>query len=167
MKKIALMALGLTGVLASCGGGTSTIEGAPTTNWQLRSDVKNVATGEILKAGTYVICNDRPTTVNANVSWGAGATSVQLLARGVKNPNDIRQLADYGVNPAGGTGTATFTFGPGMAPQAIVVNPITTPVRVLGYSNLGTRSTLIGTTNYSSVNWNNYKYPVLESCTTA
>ncbi|ADY26077.1 hypothetical protein Deipr_0921 [Deinococcus proteolyticus MRP] len=158
MKKIALMALGLTGVLASCGGGTSTIEGAPTTNWQLRSDVKDINNNIILKAGTYVICNDRPTTVQANVSWGAGVTQVQLWARGQK---ESKPVAYYNVNPTGGTGTATFTLNGGVAPQSITVNPITTPVRVKSYVELGTA------TGVSDIKWNSYDFPVLESCTTA
>ncbi|GHG12460.1 hypothetical protein GCM10017783_25670 [Deinococcus piscis] len=170
MKKIALMALGLTGVLASCGGGTVNDSRPPTTDWQLAADVKDSATGQTIRKGTYVICDNANTTVQASASWAAGTERVELLARGVKS-GTVKNLGYKTVNPAnGGSSQLLFTFGPKMAPlslnaQSITVNPITRNVKVLGYTNLGIQTRSANGTIVSAPSYSQYSFPVLETCT--
>lgn len=160
MKKVLLAAMGLSGVLASCGGsvvvgvgGGYYGDGQSTnlqlnsltnyrTSWQLSSNVQDQS-GRTLTAGTYIICDNTNTDISVDLTWTGGLSKLGLQLRGV-NSDTYRNISvyPYSVVDTSGSGTATYSLGAAMAPlatksslsaQAIVVNPITA-VDIKGYT---------------------------------
>lgn len=161
MKKIALMAMGLAGVLASCGPVALAFNPFVTTerssvlnlhnvieyrtSYQLSEAVRDVNTNITLPAGTYVICDNKVTDVETRFTWSGPLNSIYAQFEGVKSGEKTGAgLGTYSGASTAGDGTARFTFNPGMAPlslesglsaQSIVVNPITN-VNVKGATQL-------------------------------
>lgn len=164
-----LGAVGLSAVLASCGGVSVDNDLGIRSEYQLASDVTDVNTGRVLAKGTYVICDDRATEVELNVSWLAGTKAINLAAYG-EYYGEGRLLSTYNVNPnTGGSGTLVFTVGAFTAPQsvdrmqaqAIVVTPINVNVDVKGYTRLGAQA--INTQGVAgSVQTSDYVFPVVD-----
>ena len=112
------------------------------TDWQLTQDVKD-QNGGTIKSGSYVICDNKATNIEADVSWTGNLAKLGLQLKGVKTGNYINASA-YPYTGAAGSGSAkaTFAIDKNMAPlsinaQAIIVNP--TPVsnvNVKGYTYL-------------------------------
>ncbi|WP_261663792.1 hypothetical protein [Deinococcus sp. Marseille-Q6407] len=170
MKKIALMALGLTGVLASCGGAGVNDNLPPTTNYTLSHDVRIAGTDKVITSGHYVICDDRETKVTTNVQWLPGTQYLELWARGTETRKEFK-LATYKVANInqGGQAAIPFTFGKDvLAPLSIVVNPAPNlpNVNVIGYTNLGIRAVDASGNTVMNPAYSQYVFPVMQSCTT-
>lgn len=154
MKKLLLAALGLTGVLASCGdGGTMADSTPPTltnasglyTNHKLTVTATDVDTGTVYPAGTYVICDNRNTTIELSVSWTGQLWDLDLFTIGGYYGSTYDYLGSYAADGRwNGSGTISYTFGPNAAPlsldsklsaQAITVNPVTA-IRVKGFTGI-------------------------------
>lgn len=160
MKKMLLGAVGLSAVLASCGGvGVTYSPVTITAVNSFTSDHYRVVTDPNtgLPKNEYVICDDRATTVTMDVSWTGplsrldawfeGATTGQTTAR--------RSTGNFPVDSSG-RDTFTYTFAAGTAPlsvskgnglgaQAIVINPVnkgTTYVNVQGFNPNGLPSNI-------------------------
>lgn len=156
MKKILLASVAGAGLLASCGdvtvsipdyfnGGRSTTLALTKvsdirTDWQLTTDVKD-QNGAPIRAGSYVICDNRTTNIEADVAWTGSLRNLGLQLRGVVTDDYMNANAYvYGGALGSGSTKATFTVGARMAPlslngQAIIVNPVTN-VNVKGYTYL-------------------------------
>lgn len=159
MKKILLASVAGAGLLASCGGDVTIripnfFEGQPSkslaitsvsnirTDWKLNTDVVD-QNGKTIKAGSYVICDNKITNIDGDVSWTGPLSKLNLQLKGVTTG----QTQNVSVYPYSGVATngnvkAQFTIGEQMAPlsigsQAIIVNPKpVTNVRVKGYTEL-------------------------------
>ncbi|EYB68198.1 hypothetical protein DEIPH_ctg025orf0032 [Deinococcus phoenicis] len=155
-----LGAVGLSAVLASCGSVTVDDSLGIRSQYQLSTDVTDVNTGRVLKQGTYVICDNKNTNVELNVSWTAGTSAINLLAYG-EYYGEGKYLANYKLNSAApGSAALTFTVGAFTAPQSIIVNPVTT-VNVKGYTRLAAQAVdLQG--NTGSVQQSSYVLPVVD-----
>ncbi|MFC6590754.1 hypothetical protein ACFP81_01010 [Deinococcus lacus] len=116
MKKILMGLMGVA-LLASCGVGGVDNSRVPTTNWRLDRDVTVDGSNKVIKAGTYVVCDNTNTTVALPVQWTAGTDLLTLYAKGERD-GAVKALASYTVpdRTVGGNSTVTFTFGPHMAP---------------------------------------------------
>lgn len=167
MKKMLLGAVGLSAVLASCGGVAVDNNRGIRSEFQLATDVRDTETGRTLPKGTYVICDNRDTDVELNVNWLAGTSTLNLLAYG-EYYGEGRNLATYQVNPnTGGSATLPFTISRFTAPQSlnsvqpqsIIVTPVNN-VTIKGYTRLGVQATnaqgVVG-----SVQMSNYVFPVV------
>ncbi|MFC5847774.1 hypothetical protein [Deinococcus petrolearius] len=153
MKKGLLAAVGLSGLLASCGG-TLTVgaggyygEGTSSslilnsltdyqTNWQLSTAVQDQK-GNVIPAGTHVICDNTTTDISFNVNWTGYMAAVGLQLRGL-NTDSYKNIGVFLVNSSTGRVNATYSIGSNIAPlnlkpQAIIVNPITS-VDIKGYT---------------------------------
>lgn len=164
MKKMLLGAVGLSAMLASCGGvivadpvTNLTVTGYQT-NYQLTTDVRD-QNGQTITKGSYVICDNRNTRVGVDVSWRGGLQQLAIQFKGART-GETKTVAteDYGPIDYRGAGRYEYTLQPGMAPQslkngigaqAIIVNPITnvnvkgyTFVRVQGYDAAGNASNI-------------------------
>lgn len=178
MKKILLASVAGAGLLASCGGVTVTLpdyfSGTPsptlrltgltnyTTNWRLSENVTD-QNGRTLTADTYIICDNKNTTIYADVAYTGGP----LSKLGLQLNGQSGQFAPYNVStPFIYTGGATsgtiqteFNIGQEVAPlslgaQAIVVNPVNrvdikgyTFLRVQGQDNVGRSSNTLTSPN--------------------
>lgn len=154
MKKILLASAAGMGLLASCGDVTVSIpdyfNGSRSTsltvdsvsnirtNWQLSANVTD-QNGKVIPAGSYVICDNTTTNIDADIAWTGTLSKLGLQLRGVVNPTEYRNANVYpygGVTGSSST-TATFTVGAGMAPKSITVNPVPVAnVKVKGYTYL-------------------------------
>lgn len=156
MKKILLAAVGMTGLLASCGDitvlpgyyngiGTSsslTLNGITsyTTDWQLSNAVQD-QNGNTIAANTYVICDNKETNLTVGLNWTGGLSKLGIQLKGV-NTGDYKNANFYPYSSVdySGSGTATVKLSTYMAPlsfnqQSITVNPIT-KVNVKGYTTV-------------------------------
>ncbi|WP_211334166.1 hypothetical protein [Deinococcus radiophilus] len=167
MKKIALMALGLTGVLASCGGSVST-ETPPRTDFRLSEKVTYDNGSKSLNAGTYLICDNLRTGVEVTVDTAPGVDRFFISAKGLKE-GEVKNFGPYKADADGKT-RVTFAFDPRMAPldleaQAIVVNPKPVKnVNVLGFTNMGVRTLNANGSVISEPNYSQFVFPVVDSC---
>lgn len=168
MKKMLIAALGLSGLLASCSNVTVTIPeitpGTGTssslslteikefeTSYKLTQDVTD-QTGQVLKAGTSVICDDAETTMFVDVAWTGYLSKLYIQFKGLTT-EQYKNVAPYTVNAGSGSGTAKYTFAPGMAPlsiqpQSIIVNGKVTRlgntyVRIQGVDQNGYNSNIL------------------------
>lgn len=177
------MAVGLMGVLASCTEpGSVVVEGyygnvnQPSTNltlgqltkfstnWRLSADVRDAATGQTIKADTYVICDNNTTTVSVNANWTGYLSTLGVQMRGY-NTNAYSNIRANDVNAYSGTKTITFNIGTGLAPlsvtgQSIVVTPINNVV-VKGYTYLRAQG-LDGNGYKSNIVTTDYSIPVMD-----
>lgn len=157
MKKLALAAIGLTGILASCGA-TVTVTGGftPGSGASNSLSLKEFAystqyrtttaftdqNGNTVQAGSYVICDNLNTEMYVDLKWQGGLSKLYVQFEGLTT-GDRRNLEfySYGNVDYSGSGRATSTLTPATAPlrvltqsklsaQAIVVNPVI--VRVKG-----------------------------------
>lgn len=154
-----LGAVGLSALLASCGEITIVIPdpipntqpsttlklkavAGYSTSYRLTQDVRD-QNGQTIAAGTYVICDNRNTDMTVDVTWTGGLSKLYAQFKGLRT-GDYENVTFYpfGSVNYSGSGTATYTFGPGTAPQSvgknvsvqgIVVNPVTN-VNVKGYT---------------------------------
>lgn len=152
MKKILLASVAGAGLLASCGGDVTvsipdyfnggkstslTVNSVSNirTDWKLTTDVVD-QNGKTIKAGSYLICDNKTTNVEADVAWTGNLSKLGLQLQGVRT-GDYKNgtVYPYGGVAGSGSTTATFVVGAGMAPQAIVVNPVN-KVTVKGYTYL-------------------------------
>lgn len=167
MKKIALMALGLTGVLASCGGGVST-ENPPRTDFRLAEKVTYDNGTKSLAAGTYIICNNLPTGVEATIQTDPGVSSFLVIAKGVEYGKEVT-VREAPADTDGQT-SVTFKFNPGVAPlsldaQSIVVNPKPVKnVNVIGFTDFGVRTFDANGNILSQPDFGDFKIPVVDRC---
>lgn len=168
MKKIALTALGLTGLLASCGPGMI-VSPTPVRITTLNSYTtdyyrERVENGQVVR--DYVICNDRTTNLYMDVSWTgpltrlearltytptAGASTSRVVSTNTFSP-DIsgRDIFTYTLeaNTVTGAGALSATRSSNLSAQAIkaqaiVVNPAnmgTLAVDLWGYNANGVKS---------------------------
>lgn len=183
-----LAAVGLSGLLASCGG--SVVVGSDTpptitsanglyTDHRLQVAVTDADTGTVYPAGTYVVCDNLNTTVQMNVSWTGALYDLDVYATGGYY-GDTHRLDTYTAEGASNdSGTVVYTFGPravplsvnkgkGLTAQAITVNPIIavdvkgqTSIVVQGNSYFGNPG------NYQTVSTlntvpNNFQLPVVD-----
>lgn len=169
MKRMLLAAVGLTGLLASCGvnipaitpgtGQSSTLSlntiNAYTTSWQLTEDVTD-QNNNVLKKDTYVVCDDAATTLYVNVAWTGYLSKLYVQFKGLTTGN-YKNVDPYIVNAGSGSGTAQYTFNAGTAPlsikpQAIIVNGKVnvkgnTYVRLQGVDSSGYYSNILESAN--------------------
>ncbi|MBZ9712116.1 hypothetical protein [Deinococcus multiflagellatus] len=165
MKRAALAALGLMGVLASCNVTVTGPTAQPVTITQLNSYTSDYYYETVENGQTkrnYVICNDRQTRLYLDVSW-SGPLS-QLGARFTTTRNGSTSSKEVSTNVFGantsGRDTFTYTIGAGALPlsarsggptlaaqklaaQAIVVTPSTmgnVAVDIWGYNPDGLKS---------------------------
>lgn len=154
MKRLMMAAVGLTGVLAGCGGVDVVVDYgfapgnqyAPnlklnelsyTTNYQASADF-NDQNGNTVRKGDYLICDNRNTTMFVDLEWTGGLNRLYLQFKGLKT-GATKTVPFYAFNGSdtSGAGQAQFTFGPETAPlslntvspQAIVVNPVIVNVK--------------------------------------
>lgn len=156
MKKVLLAAVGLTGLLASCGGVVVTADfgfapGAQyspslklteltsyRTNYQTTAPFTD-QNGNNIAAGSYVICDNAATVMTVNLKWTGGLDNLYVQFKGLKTGN-VKTVQYYSFNgvDTSGSGTAEYTLGSGTAPlslpgkvsaQAIVVNPVIVNVK--------------------------------------
>lgn len=185
MKKMLLGAVGLSAVLASCGDLTVTLNpfvpdigtrqpsttlrltelSSFTTNWQLSEKVRD-QNGQIISAGSYLICDNRNTDLTVNLKWTGDLRRLYVQFRGA-NSGATRGVNYFNFtgNTTSGSGTATYTFAPGTAPlslnpQAIIVNPIKN-VNVKGYTYVQLQG-LDQNGNYSNVIQSVTQIPVVD-----
>ena len=165
MKKMLLGAVGLSAVLASCGGVAVDDTRGVRSEFQLATNVTDVNTGATLNAGTYVICDNTNTDVELNVSWLAGTQAINLYAYG-EYYGEGKYLATYNVSGTpGGNAALLFTVGAYTAPlnvkpQAIIVTPVTN-VDVKGYTRLGVRA-VDSQGNVGTIQQSSYVFPVVD-----
>ncbi|GGL83060.1 hypothetical protein GCM10010840_21040 [Deinococcus aerolatus] len=150
-----MAAVGLTGVLASCGGVTVTADFgfapgsqyAPSlklnelsysTNYQAKTAFTD-QNGNTVRAGEYLICDNANTTMLVDLKWTGGLNKLYLQFKGLST-GATQTVPFYAFNGSdtSGAGQAKFTFGPNTAPlslssklvsQAIVVNPVIVNVK--------------------------------------
>lgn len=150
-----LAAVGLVGLLASCGPNSTlqitikdanpwlTYEKAPelklkditsfTTNHTLSADVKDSNTGRTISKGSYVICDNMNTQLSVGLTWQGKLSELYAQFQGMNTGEVLNKtVPNYKIAyPTAGKGTAEFQIGAGMAPLGITVNPVTV-VKVLG-----------------------------------
>lgn len=185
MKRLLLAAIGVTGLLASCGPGGSVDNTVPTmtqasglyTSHQLSVNVTDVNTGTVYPAGTYVICDNKNTTIELGVAWTGALYNLDVYATGGYY-GDTHLLGTYTANGAyNSSGTISYTFGAGAAPlslpgtlkaQGITVTPVTnvnikgqTSIIVQGNNYYDTPGNYITATTLNTVP-NNYQLPVVD-----
>ncbi|MCD0161579.1 hypothetical protein IHN63_09700 [Deinococcus sp. 6YEL10] len=96
--------------------------------------------GNTVPAGSYIICDNKNTTMYVDLNWTGGLKQVYVQFEGLKTGDKERvSFYSYGAADYSGSEVLDATFGPGTAPlsisgklgaQAIVVNPVI--VRVKG-----------------------------------
>lgn len=175
-----LTAVGLSGVLASCGGtvvvgtggyygeGTSTTLTLNsitnyTTDWQLSAPVQDQQ-GNVIPANTYVICDNTTTNISFDVNWTGYMAAVGLQMRGLRT-DAYKNIGVYLVNSSSGKASASYAVGSGVAPQnikpqAIIVNPITS-VDIKGYTYVRAQG-IDGTAAASNVVSSTVAIPVVD-----
>ncbi|MFC4639417.1 hypothetical protein [Deinococcus hohokamensis] len=170
MKRLLMVVLGASGLLASCNvtvtapnvtpgtGASGTLRltqlNAFETSYKLTQDVTD-QNGQFIAAGTSVICDDADTTMYADVSWSGYLSKLYVQFKGL-NTGQYQNVDPFTVGRADGRGTATYTFTPGMAPlsvkpQAIIVNGRVnrlgnTYVRLQGLDQAGQYSNILEST---------------------
>lgn len=145
MKKLLMAAVGLTGVLASCGVEVSTpVDPVSnlklvnfTSEYVLANDAVDVNSGKQYSKGTPIICNNRNTRLSVDVTYNGTINEfgARLEGRDTGTTKTIysQPLGNvYSGNPS----TFEFTVGPNTAPlsvqpkgvsaQAINVTPVNT-----------------------------------------
>ncbi len=142
MKKLLMAAVGLTGILASCGvdvvvdPGTSTLKLTQVnefkTQYTTTTDLNDQSGNKIASAGDSVICNNLNNRIRVAFTWTGDLGSAQFRLRGLTT-DKVTSAATVNY-PSGFTnGGAEATIAPGAAPQsingglsaqAIVVTPI-------------------------------------------
>ena len=163
MKKFLLAAIGATGLLASCGpdGGVTVDSNPPTltnasglyTNHKLSVTATDANTGTVYPAGTYVVCDNKNTTIELNVSWTGQLWDLDLFTIGGYYGTNYDYLGSYTAGGRwNGTGTIEYTFGPNAAPlsingklsaQAITVNPVVA-INVKGFTGIAVQGRSYG-----------------------
>lgn len=156
-----LGAVGLSAVLASCGSvdivfDPVTITAVNSYTSDYYRDVTDPTTGQTKRE--YVICDDRQTTVQMNVSWTGPLSRLDATFEGANTRETMTKTTGDFVLDTSGRGDFFYTFDVGMAPlslskgkvgaqslkpQAIIVNPVnkgTTYVTISGYNPDGLKS---------------------------
>ncbi|MFN4252392.1 hypothetical protein [Deinococcus sp.] len=157
MKKLVLAAIGLTGILASCGVTVTVSDGftpgsgasgslrlndfAYSTQYRTTTAFTD-QNGNTVAAGSYVICDNLNTEMYVDLTWQGGLSKLYVQFEGLNTGNKRNlEFYSYGNVDYSGSGRATSTLTPNTAPlrvltqnklsaQAIVVNPVI--VRVKG-----------------------------------
>ncbi|WP_412029044.1 hypothetical protein [Deinococcus yunweiensis] len=154
MKKLLLAAMGLTGLLASCGGTVVVTPGVTPvrvtqvtdydTQYTAQADYYNTSGTKVISAGESMICDNLTTQVFVKFNWTGDLGSATLRLRGVTQDTVTNTVtvaypsgftADGGVQVALAAGVAPRSVGGGLSTQAIVVTPRNI-ANVLGYSFL-------------------------------
>ena len=176
MKKLLLAAIAATGLLASCGDplvqvglgyydsyqdSTTLTLGKLTnyqTNWQLSVAAQD-QNGNTIAKDTYLICDNRDTTISFNLNWTGYLSNVGLQLKGY-NSDQNYNVGVYSVNANSGSAPVQFTIGQGIAPLAINVTPVT-KVTVKGYTYA--RAQGLDANGYASnVTTTDYSIPVVD-----
>lgn len=156
-----LGAVGLSAMLASCGGVEVVFEpvtikaiNSYTSDWY--REVTDPITGQTKRE--YVICYDRPTTVQMDVSWTGPLSRLDAEFEGANTGTTTVKTTGSFIVDTSGNDVFSYQFAAGMAPlslsksglgaqsikaQAIIVNPAnrgTTFVTVWGYNPNGLKS---------------------------
>ena len=146
MKKMAWAAIGLTGILASCGATVTIGTSDPVRDFRLLayqsqytlpSDYVDTATGTRYPKGTSIICDNWNTRLSVTLDWDGTINTVgaQLVGRDSGNTRTVYSapLGDmYSDNPSVfefvvGPNTSPLSVGKGgISAQAIVVTPVNT-----------------------------------------
>ena len=180
MKKVLLAAVGLSGLLASCGGSvvvgvggyygddaSSTLMLNSITNyrtdWQLSSAVQDQQ-GNVIPANTYVICDNTTTNISFDVNWTGYMAALGLQLKGL-NTGAYENIGVSLINSSSGQVSASYAIGSGVAPQnikpqAIIVNPITS-VDIKGYTYVRAQG-IDGTAAASNVVSSTVAIPVVD-----
>lgn len=152
-----IAALGLSGLLASCGGDLGTVNNSsPVTITNIGSFTSDwyYMDGTTKK---YVICRDKTTTVEFNVSWTGPLARLDATFKGGSTGATVTKSTGYFTPDFSGNDVFTYTFDAGMAPQSfgkgeaaaklkaqsIIVtpkNPATTSLTVQGFNQDGNPS---------------------------
>lgn len=142
MKRLLMAAVGLTGVLASCGVDVVVDPGPSSlkliqvnefkTQYTTTTDLQDGNGNKIASAGDSVICNNLNNRIRVAFTWSGDLSSVQFRLRGLTT-DKVTSAATVNY-PSGFTnGGAEATIAPGVAPQtvsgsisaqAIVVTPV-------------------------------------------
>ncbi|MFC3834728.1 MULTISPECIES: hypothetical protein [Deinococcus] len=146
MKKLMLAAMGLTGLLASCGGGVVTVVD-PVRNvslleyksqYSLPTAYTDTATGTVYPAGSSIICDNFSTKLSATLDWDGDAARFAFQLEGSKGGKAtvLTGTSGGGNGYSGNPSIFEITVGAGVAPlsvkaaglsaQAIVVDPVNT-----------------------------------------
>lgn len=154
MKKLALAAIGLTGILASCGVTVTVSDGftpgsdasnslslnefAYSTQYRTKTDYRD-QNGSFIAAGSYIICDNKNTIMYVDLNWTGGLKQVYVQFKGLKT-GGTEGVSFYSYSTADYSGSEVLeaTFGPGTAPlsisgklgaQTIEVNPVILDVK--------------------------------------
>ncbi|GGN34368.1 hypothetical protein [Deinococcus daejeonensis] len=146
MKKIVLAAVGLTGLLASCGGTLIVQPSDPVRNLQLNAyqsqytlptAYTDTATGTTYPKGTSIICDNLTTRLNVELTWDGTISMVgaRLVGRDTGSTSTVYS-SDFGDLYSARPTSVEFVVGPNTAPlsveskrlssQDIVVTPVNT-----------------------------------------
>lgn len=165
MKKLLLAAIGATGLLASCGdmGGTysATMNSVDFISDKTLTAPITGSDGHVYAKGTYVICDNMTTNIQANVTYTGTINKVTLQLKGV-NTGTYKNVNVYSLLDSDGNLTTDwFALTPGMAPlnlksQAITVNPITVTT-IKGYTYMRAQAN-----NSSNIVETSYAIPVVD-----
>ncbi|MDK2011807.1 MULTISPECIES: hypothetical protein [Deinococcus] len=173
MKKIALAAAALASALAGCSVTVSVPDFTPgtqpspslrlkeftySTQYRTAADYRD-QDGTFIAAGSYIICDNKSTTMYVDLDWTGGLKEVYAQFEGLKTGGTKNfSFYSYGAADYSGSGLLSATFGPGTAPlglpgqlgaQAIVVNPVildvkgNTFVKVQGVDEAGRYSNVL------------------------
>ncbi|MDV6373503.1 hypothetical protein [Deinococcus arenicola] len=148
MKRLLMAAVGLTGVLASCGGVEVIIDPgivpvsnlrllSYTSQYTLANDAVDTKSGTVYSKGTPIICNNLNTRLSVDVTFNGTINQfgARLEGRDTGMTKTVYSNA-LGNIPSGNPSTFEFVVGPNTAPlsvqprglgaQAIVVTPVNT-----------------------------------------
>ncbi len=148
--------VGMGALLASCNVSVTPVGGGPSSTLQLKAissytsqySLQNAAldqNGNVLAAGTSIICDNLSTQLQVGVTWTGDLQQIGIQFKGLKTGavSSARVFGDkFGAPDYSGSGLATITINPGVAPlkvssglsaQSIVVTPVSN-VNVKGYT---------------------------------
>lgn len=143
MKRVLLGAVGLSALLASCGGSVVVVD--PVSNLQLRSYQSQYTlptaytdqNGTVYAAGSSVICDNLDTRIQFEADWSGSINEIgaRLVGRDTGNTKTVYS-GELGSVYSNGSEAFEFNVAPGVAPlsvrkpglgaQGIVVTPVRT-----------------------------------------
>ncbi|MDV6373502.1 hypothetical protein [Deinococcus arenicola] len=129
MRRLLIIVVGLTGLIASCGGGGVIVDPKPSdlrltkvdefkTQYTAKTDLNDDNGNKIASAGDYIICNNRGNRIRVAFDWTGDLSSVQLRLKGLRTGEvTTTSVINY---PSGFTdGGVETTLAPGIAPQIV------------------------------------------------
>ncbi|NTX99721.1 hypothetical protein [Deinococcus sp. JMULE3] len=153
MKKVALAAAALASALAGCSvtvsvpdftPGTQPSTSLKLTSFSYSTQYRTSAEyrdqdGQVIPAGSYIICDNKSTEMYVDLDWTGGLKQVYTQFEGLKTGGTQNfSFYSYGSADYSGSAVLSATLGAGTAPlsvpgklnaQAIVVNPVILDVK--------------------------------------